>query len=974
MHEFIQAISNSYLAIFLVAIAGIVAVWATNFAHALAKNRSGITRPLYRPYTLYTMFISAWILSNAYFQSGLLVYFSDHCATIMALAANVFSGLAFAFAYLFSCRLVSEREGFQIKRWHWLFFQATCLITLVTNLVPGLNVVSVDVYDIGNFVIRFGPASGVFFGTLILLIIMTLTNFVLSSRSKIKLQQIKAKYMVLGMVAFIVSTFMAHFLIPVLFNDFSIAWVPPALSIIEALLVGYALLHNRFYSSRYIAMTSLSFILNAALYIVPISFLTMQHLQMESILFVVWTVLAGMFWSRSHKYIRQHVNRFFYKEKGNPVENICNLIGEFRYSTDQAVVQLNKVLNAKFGRIQKVSNNAENNVFLSCFHGDRSVLVKEELEYEIKHEEPKVQEELRDVTRAMVNAGTSLVLPITNEKNEVTHLYMVSKEKESDLFSSEEIMGLQRLFDEANRFIVTEDKVRKSQVLAGSIAHEIRNPLTKIKYHFERIDADMFGVENGSLAPFASQDMKKLYQELSEGKKAVQLGTRFIDAILDELRGDGISTSLFSYYSVGELTAQALKDFSFYSEDHRHRIDLNLKDDFFFHGSDTLYSFVLLNLLKNAVYYFDSHPESRVRIHFTQSPDGNAVHMVDTGPGISAEMLSYIFDEFYTSGKKQGNGLGLSYCKRVMESFGGKIHCSSVEGEFTEFVLTFPAVDQQEQDEETQGRIKQYVAGKSCLVVAQTETGSWLSKEFGALDIKVCFTNDVETGFTHELNQPVDFIVLEQSMLEKDIGLVKALRAGDLGHHAQVTPILMFLTNGSEPAKFSEHLVQGEIEGIFDKLGFLRSFDNLIDEGKLAKLGSLIGKRVLVVDDMQVNRMLVKAYLTSEGITVDEASSGDEAIQKVKKDNFDLILMDIHMPGRDGIETTHEIRRLVGPIPVVALSGEYSEEVTLAIREIMQDHLVKPITKQQLLKTLTKWLVDSFESKKKTQNEPDIRH
>ncbi|CZF78653.1 Autoinducer 1 sensor kinase/phosphatase LuxN [Grimontia celer] len=975
MHEFIQAISNNYIAIFLVAIAGIVAIWATNFARALAKNRSGITRPLYRPYTLYTMFISAWILSNAYFQSGLLVYLGEPAATIMALAANMFSGLAFAFAYLFSCRLVSEREGFQIKRWYWLFFQATCLITLVTNLIPGLNVVSVDVYDIGNFVIRFGPTSGLFFGILILLIIMTLTNFVLSSRSKLKLQQIKAKYMVLGMVAFIVSTFMAHFLIPVVFNDFSVVWVPPALSIIEALLVGYALLHNRFYSSRYIAMISVSFMLNAALYIVPISLLTTRHFQMESMLFVVWTVVTGMYWNRSHKFIRAQVNRLFYKEKGNPVENICNLIGEFRYSTDDAVVQLNEVLKAKFGRIQKVGNNSEeNNLFLSCFHGDRSVLVKEELEYEIKHEDPEVQEELRDVTRAMVNAGTSLVLPITNEKNEVTHLYMVSKEKENDLFSSEEIMGLQRLFDEANRFIVTEDKVRKSQVLAGSIAHEIRNPLTKIKYHFERIDADMFGVENGSLAPFASQDMKKLYQELSEGKKAVQLGTRFIDAILDELRGDGISTSLFSYYSVGDLTSQALKDFSFYSEDHRNRIDLNLEEDFFFHGSDTLYSFVLLNLLKNAVYYFDRYPESRVRIHFTQAAEGNAVHLIDTGPGIPATQVTHIFDEFYTSGKKQGNGLGLSYCKRVMESFGGSIRCHSVEGEFTEFVLTFPSVDQEEQDEETQGRIKQYVAGKSCLVVAQPESGSWLSKELGALDIKVCFTNDVETGFTHELNHPVDFIVLEQSELNRDIGLVKALRAGDLGHHAQVTPVLVFDAKDSEPTEFSEHLVQGEIEGVFDKLTFLRSFDNLIDEGKLAKLGSLIGKRVLVVDDMQVNRMLVKAYLTSEGITVDEASSGDEAIQKVANENFDLILMDIHMPGRNGIDTTHEIRRLVGPIPVIALSGEYSEEVTLAIREIMQDHLVKPITKQQLLKTLTKWLVDSFVSSKSMQNEPDTKH
>ncbi|WP_407333015.1 response regulator [Enterovibrio sp. 27052020O] len=969
MPSFINTMSDNFIAIFLVAIAVVVMLWATHFARALSKNRSGLPRPIYFPYTLYTVFISLWILSNAYFQSDLLVSLGSSAATVMALLANVFSGLAFAFAFLFSCRLVSEHQGLKLKAWQWGLFGLTCMIILITNVAPGMNVKTVDVSGIGNFVIHFGPASGAFFGILLLLVVLTLVNFIRSSRSAIRLKQVKANYMVMGMVGFILSTFLAHFLIPLLFNDFSKAWLPPALSIIEAVFVGYALLHNRFYSSRYIALLSFSFLANAALYITPIALISFQESPHGSWLLALWILITGVFWNSSHAILRRGANRLLYKENGNPVESICNLIGEFRYSTEDAVVKLNQVLNAKSGRIQKVGNNPNANVFLSCFEGDRSVLVKQEVEYQLKHHKPENPECLRSVAREMVNAGTSLVLPITNEKNEVTHLYMVSKQNENELFSSEEIMGLQRLFDEANRFIVTEEKIRKSQVLAGSIAHEIRNPLTKIKYHFERIDADMFGVENASLSPFASQDMKKIYQELAEGKKAVQLGTRFIDAILDELRGEGISTELFEPYSAAELTKQAISDFSFYSDKHKNRISINTQDDFLFHGSDTLYSFVLFNLLKNAIHYFDAFPNSRVNIHFKKVNGNNEVHVIDTGPGISAEHQAHIFDEFYTQGKEQGNGLGLSYCKRVMKSFGGDISCRSLPGKFTEFILSFPSVAQQI-DDETACMLKAYLKGKACIVVASNASGDWLASELKTLGAEVVIAANAKSGFSDIGQQNVDFIVMDSSLFKTDIDLVKALRTGDLGHQAQVTPILLYTCSENEASErqsslYSSNLIQGQLDGINHRPTFYRSLASLIDDGRMVKLGSLIGKRVLVVDDMQVNRLLVQAYLASEGVTVVQAASGEEAIKCVETEPLDLIVMDIHMPGMSGIEATRKIRRLRHDIPVVALSGEYSEEAKIAIQETMDDHLVKPITKQLLIRKLTTWLVqDSFSATK----------
>jgi two-component system, autoinducer 1 sensor kinase/phosphatase LuxN len=959
VHDFIQATLANMVAIFLVAIALVVVIWATYFARILAKHLPGSSRQVYFPYTLYSVFISAWILSNAYFQSDLLVYFGADTAIIMALLANIFSGLAFAYAFLFSCRLVSERTYFQLKTWQWILFSLTCIIILVTNCVPGLNVKSVDIEGIGSFVIHFGPTVGVFFGNLLLLLILTLGNFILSSRSQLKLKQIKANYMIFGMMAFIISTFFAHFLIPIFLNDFSKAWLPPALSIIEVIIVGYALLHHRFYSIRYIGLITLSFVINAVIYIIPIASVGFVGTQDSTLLLVIWTLITGICWYKSLAIIRRSVNRLLYKEKGDPVENICNLIGEFSYSTDQAIIKLNQVLNAKSGRIQKVSGNTENNIFVSYFHGNRSVLIKEEIEYQLKHEKLESTKELSNVTREMVNMGVSLVLPITNEKNEVTQLYMVSKEKENVLFSSEEIMGLQLLFDKANCFIVTEDKIRKSQVLVGTIAHEIRNPLTKIKYHFERIDADMFGIENTSLSPFASKEMKKIYQELSEGQKAVQLGSRFIDAILDELRGESIGTTLFDNYSVARLTHQALNDFCFNSEEHKLRINVDTQSDFFFHGSDTLYSFVLFNLIKNAVYYFDTYPNSQIRIYFQKERNYNKVHVVDTGPGISPDHQKHILEEFYTNGKVQGNGLGLSYCKRVIESFGGTITCQSELGEYTEFILSFPSIDEKIHSEMSKEKIKSYLTGMSGLVLGSVEAGNWLSSEFKSLGVELCTAPDVETGLHHLSQQTVDFIIMDHMLLNREMGSIKMLRAGTHGHQAQTTPMFLYgYTENSEHSNSIElsPFFQGQIDGIYDHQAFQHSLESLIDNDLFAKLGSLIGKTVLVVDDMQVNRMLVQAYLASEGITVVQASSGDEAIEKVKKEPFNLVLMDIQMPGMSGIEATHQIRHLFDAIPIVALSGEYNEEITHAISETMNDHLVKPINKQQLLQTLTKWM------------------
>ncbi|WP_369686176.1 ATP-binding protein [Photobacterium kishitanii] len=157
---------------------------------------------------------------------------------------------------------------------------------------------------------------------------------------------------------------------------------------------------------------------------------------------------------------------------------------------------------------------------------------------------------------------------------------------------------------------------------------------------------------------------------------------------------------------------------------------LETTNDFYFYGSDTLFSFVLFNLLKNAAYYFDSFPESHITIKLEKGLKQNKIHVRDTGPGITEEQLENLFDEFYSFGKISGNGLGLAYCQKVMESFSGSISCRSILGEFTEFTLTFPAINIQSNGELTNPRIKQHLSGQSCLILSTPRLSKKTYREF----------------------------------------------------------------------------------------------------------------------------------------------------------------------------------------------------------------------------------------------------
>jgi CheY-like chemotaxis protein len=118
--------------------------------------------------------------------------------------------------------------------------------------------------------------------------------------------------------------------------------------------------------------------------------------------------------------------------------------------------------------------------------------------------------------------------------------------------------------------------------------------------------------------------------------------------------------------------------------------------------------------------------------------------------------------------------------------------------------------------------------------------------------------------------------------------------------------------------------------------------------------------RILLVDDLQTNREIVGAYLEDGGYDVVPVGGGGEAINRLRKEKFDLVLMDIQMPDMDGVTATRAIRQMglpVREIPVLAMTGNVlPQQVQEFLKAGMNDHVGKPIERARLYSKLWRWL------------------
>ncbi|HEY6879502.1 MAG TPA: PAS domain S-box protein [Polyangiales bacterium] len=124
-------------------------------------------------------------------------------------------------------------------------------------------------------------------------------------------------------------------------------------------------------------------------------------------------------------------------------------------------------------------------------------------------------------------------------------------------------------------------------------------------------------------------------------------------------------------------------------------------------------------------------------------------------------------------------------------------------------------------------------------------------------------------------------------------------------------------------------------------------------------LPSYRGMRVLVAEDNLINQDIARELLGMVGIEADVVATGSAAVERVERERFDLVLMDVQMPEMDGIDATKAIRRLPAHanLPIVAMTANaFANDRDACLAAGMNDHISKPVSPEDLYRVLAKWL------------------
>lgn len=258
------------------------------------------------------------------------------------------------------------------------------------------------------------------------------------------------------------------------------------------------------------------------------------------------------------------------------------------------------------------------------------------------------------------------------------------------------------LFNYSSENDKNRNRMRAIAAVGSSIAHEMRTPLLGIKFDAEGLQhylpsllaaQDWAITHGGGPAAFSPAQRRGLAQALERIGRQTLYANAMIDMLLMNVRDPKIDSTSFAPHTMRTVVEQALERYPFRHTE-RERVEVHCESDFTFMGSDLLMMHVLFNMLKNGLRAIAESDKGNVVITLKKDQFHNHIYFKDTGSGIARHVIPYIFEPFYSGSTGGGRaGIGLSFCRRVIESFEGSITCHSEYGIFTEFDVSLPKID-----------------------------------------------------------------------------------------------------------------------------------------------------------------------------------------------------------------------------------------------------------------------------------------
>lgn len=405
----------------------------------------------------------------------------------------------------------------------------------------------------------------------------------------------------------------------------------------------------------------------------------------------------------------------------------------------------------------------------------------------------------------------------------------------------------------------------------------------------------------------------------------------------------------------------------------------------YFKGDPTRVRQILINLLSNSV-KFTEKGEIWVSVRLKEPEEKLEGRtrllefcVKDTGIGILKEKQERIFEAFEqadtsTTRKYGGTGLGLTISKALVEMMGGKIWVESEPGKGSEFFFTLKL-------EETVPIVEKNILplkidelkGKKVLIVDDNENARRMLDVFCrdvgmSVIYKVEYAKEALDWLSSHEDLP-DIILSDIFMPEMDgYDLAKKIRENEKAKGIKLICITSDMRPGAAK-RAQESGYDAYLPKPIIKSDLVRIIQTALGDKRQDKQAGQIltrhmadelaskGLKILIVEDNQVNQKLLQIVLKNLGCETDVASNGEAAVEKVKTNKYDLVLMDLQMPVMGGCEATQIIRsKISNTLPIIALTAaamKEDEEKSLAAG--MNDYVTKPVELNKLREKILQW-------------------
>jgi signal transduction histidine kinase/DNA-binding response OmpR family regulator len=508
----------------------------------------------------------------------------------------------------------------------------------------------------------------------------------------------------------------------------------------------------------------------------------------------------------------------------------------------------------------------------------------------------------------------------------------------------------------------------KSEFLAN-MSHEIRTPMNAI-----------IGMTNIAKA---SHELEKKDYCLGKIENASTHLLGVINDILDMSKIEANKFDLsYTEFDFEKMLIRVTNVVEFKVEEKSQNFFIHSDEDVpdFIVSDEQRLSQVITNLLSNAIKFTPNEGDITLNVHNLDEKDGRCtlqIEVSDTGIGVTEEQKAQLFQSFVQadssiSRKFGGTGLGLAISKRIVEMMGGRIWVESEFGKGATFKFYIQAERGKESKKPAGRKSALKLEALHALVVDDSED---LREYFLAMARKIGFHCDtaadgeaatrlIEEGHTYDI-----FFVDWRMPGISGTDLTRTIRK-TVGDRA-----IVIMISAVEWARIEDEAKASGVNGFIPKPLFpslivdclnhylsIPESENQGREGQETVELHLEGKRILLAEDIDINREIVLAILEPYGLKISCAENGIEVVKEFEAHpgDYDVIFMDVHMPLMDGYEATRKIRALEDPwakkIPIIAMTANvFAEDIEKCLAAGMNDHVGKPLDFDQVLDVLKKF-------------------